>query len=210
MLFAVVALVKIGKAAEMMGVTPQTLLAWERSGELVPARRSAGGVRYYDLARIPGLGNGLGTEEPTIGYARVPGPGLEASLTQQEELLEAFCSAKGWRHEVISDSGSGSGYSQKGLKRLIELILHKRMNRLVVTHKDRLSRFGSELIFTLCEQQNVEVVITNKGDPPSLGEEESLARDEIEIRQLCDRLINGDRALSAPMPDPKLGGLGKP
>jgi predicted site-specific integrase-resolvase len=205
MLFAVMALVKIGKAAGMLGVTPQTLLAWERSGELVPDRRSKGGVRYYDIGKI--MGTGLGNEDlPTIGYARVSGPGQEADLTRQEELLGAFCAAKGWRHEIISDSGPGSGSgsncSKKGLKRLIELILHKRICRLVVTHKDRLLRLGSEIIFALCEFQNVEVVITNKGDPPIFEEEP--AQDAVEIRQLCDRLINGGRALSDTMPDTML------
>jgi hypothetical protein len=81
-------LVKIGKAAEMLGVKPQTLLAWERSGELVPARRSQGGVRYYDLAKITGLSTGLSTGLGsgsegmlTVGYARVFGPGKEVDLS---------------------------------------------------------------------------------------------------------------------------------
>ena len=51
------ALVKIGKAAELLGVDVQTLHAWEKSGELVPDRRSAGGTRYYDLGKIMGLGS---------------------------------------------------------------------------------------------------------------------------------------------------------
>ncbi len=42
-------------------------------------------------------------------------------------------------------------YKKKGLKRLLKLILNKEIERLVLTHKDRLLRFGSELIFTLCE-----------------------------------------------------------
>jgi DNA-binding transcriptional MerR regulator len=54
MSFAVMALVKIGKAAAMLGVEIQTLHAWERSGELVPARRSKAGIRYYDLDKITG------------------------------------------------------------------------------------------------------------------------------------------------------------
>ena len=193
------ALAKIGKVARMLGVEASTLRAWERSGELVPDRRSKGGVRYYDLARI--MSAGLGNEDlPTIAYARVSGPGQETDLTRQEELLTAFCSAKGWRHEVISDLGSGPS-CRKGLRRLIELILRKRTHRLVVTHKDRASWFGSELIFTLCELQNIEIAIINKGDPPSFDEEESV-RDEIEIRRLCDRLIKENRALSDPRPGP--------
>ena len=97
----------------------------------------------------------------------------------QAEWLEAFCAAKGWRNEVISDLGSGLNYRKKGLHRLLEMILHKRIRRLVLTHKDRLLRFGSELIFALCEIQNVEIVIINKGDPPTF--EEELAQDVIEI-----------------------------
>ena len=47
-------LVKIGKAAELLGVSVQTLQKWEDSGELVPDRCSEGGVRYYDMGKILG------------------------------------------------------------------------------------------------------------------------------------------------------------
>src|SRR5215831_21227406 len=149
------ALVKIGKAAKMLGVEVQTLRAWEASGELIPDRRSKGGVRYYDVGKIMGLSN---EDMPTIGYARVSSHDQKNDLVRQQELLEAFCAAKGWRHEIIADLGSGLNY-KKGLQRLLELMLLKRIRRLVLTHKDRLLRFGSELIFALCEIQNIEIVI---------------------------------------------------
>jgi predicted site-specific integrase-resolvase len=98
------ALVKIGKAAEILGVEVQTLRAWEKSGELIPDRRSKGGVRYYDVGKIMGLGN---EDRPTVGYARVASHDQKHDLVRQQELLEAFCAAKGWRHEVIADLGSG-------------------------------------------------------------------------------------------------------
>jgi predicted site-specific integrase-resolvase len=183
------ALVKIGKAAEILGVDVQTLRAWEKSGELIPDRRSAGGVRYYDLGKVIGLGN---EDMPTIGYARVSSYDQKNDLVRQQELLEAFCAAKGWRHEVIADLGSGLNYRKKGLNRLLELILHKRIRRLVLTHKDRLLRFGSELIFALCEIQNVEVVIINKGEPPSF--EEELAQDVIEIITVFSARLYGSRS----------------
>ena len=137
------ALVKIGKAAEMLGVTPQTLLAWEQSGELIPDRRSAGGTRYYDVGKILGLGS---EDMPTIGYARVSSHDQKNDLVRQQELLEAFCAAKGWRHEVIADLGSGLNSSQNGLKRLLKLTLYKRMQRLVLTHKDRKRAFAGDNI----------------------------------------------------------------
>jgi len=183
------ALVKIGKAAELLGVEVATLRKWEASGELVPDRKSAGGTRYYDVGKIMGLGN---EDMPTIGYARVSSHDQKADLARQAELVEAFCAAKGWRHEVISDLGSGLNYKKKGLNRLLELILRKQMRRLVLTHKDRLLRFGSELIFALCEIQNIEIVIINKGEPPSF--EEELAADVIEIITVFSARLYGSRS----------------
>ena len=116
------ALVKIGKAADMLGVDVQTLRAWEASGELIPDRRSKGGVRYYDIGKIMGLGN---EDMPTIGYARVSSHDQKNDLVRQQELLEAFCAAKGWRNEIIADLGSGMNYRKKGLNRLLEMILRK-------------------------------------------------------------------------------------
>jgi len=183
------ALVKIGKAAEMLGVEVQTLRAWEASGELIPDRRSKGGVRYYDVGKILGLGN---EDMPTIGYARVSSHDQKPDLVRQQELLEAFCAAKGWRHEVIADLGSGLNDRKKGLHQLLGMILHKRIRRLVLTHKDRLLRFGSELIFSLCEIQNIEIVIINKGEPPTF--EQELAQDVIEIITAFSARLYGSRS----------------
>jgi predicted site-specific integrase-resolvase len=170
-------------------VEVQTLRAWEASGELIPDRRSRGGVRYYDVGKIMGLGN---EDMPTVGYARVSSHDQKNDLVRQQELLEAFCAAKGWRSEVIADLGSGLNYRKKGLHQLLDLILHKRIRRLVLTHKDRLLRFGSELIFALCEIQNIEIVIINKGEPPSF--EEELAQDVIEIITVFSARLYGSRS----------------
>src|SRR5260370_23675354 len=94
-------------------------------------------------------------------------------------MLERYCAAKGWRCEVVKDLGSGMNYSKKGLNRLLEMILRKQMKRLVITHKDRLLRFGSELMFAMCAAQNIEIVIINKGQQPSF--EAELAKDVLEI-----------------------------
>ena len=51
--------------------------------------------------------------------------------------------------------------------------------RLVITHKDRLLRFGAELVFSLCEAKQVEVVILNQGEDTTF--EEDLAKDILEI-----------------------------
>ena len=54
---------------------------------------------------------------------------------------------KGWHYELIQDLGSGMSYRKKGLKKLLEMILERRVKRVVLTHKDRLLRFGAESSF---------------------------------------------------------------
>jgi predicted site-specific integrase-resolvase len=76
-------------------------------------------------------------------YARVSSHDQKEDLERQHAMLETYCAAKGWKSEVIKDLGSGMDYRKRGLNRLLELILRK-MKRLVITHKDRMLRFGAE------------------------------------------------------------------
>ncbi|BCU07430.1 IS607 family transposase [Allochromatium tepidum] len=182
-------LVKIGEAASLIGSTPATLRKWEKTGELLPARKTKGGTRYYAVADLLALGD---TDAPTVCYARASGHDRKADLDRQHEMLETYCAAKGWRTEVIRDLGSGMNYRKKGLQRLLEMILRRRMRRLVITHKDRLLRFGSELVFALCEIQGIEIVIIHKGDQPSF--EEDLAQDVLEIITVFSARLYGSRS----------------
>jgi putative resolvase len=70
-------------------------------------------------------------------------------------------------------------YRKKGLKRLLDDIVEGRIHRLVITHKDRLLRFGAELVFAICEARSVEVVILNQGEDTTF--EEDLAKAVLEI-----------------------------
>jgi len=182
-------LVKIGEAARVLGTTPGTLRKWEASGEITPARKSNGGTRYYAVEDLVGLNSG---ELPTLAYARVSSHDQKADLERQHAMLEAYCAAKGWRSEVIRDLGSGMNYNKRGLKTLLEAILRKTTKRLVLTHKDRLLRFGAELVFTLCELQGVEVVIIHKGEQPTF--EEELAQDVLEIITVFSARLYGSRS----------------
>jgi putative resolvase len=180
---------KIGAAAELLGVSVETLRRWEATGELMPARKGPGGTRYYAAADLLGLGD---ADAPTICYARVSSHDQKADLDRQHGMLESYCAAKGWRCEVIKDLGSGMNYRKKGLQALLEKILRKQMRRLVLTHKDRLLRFGAELVFALCELQQIEVVIINKGEQPSF--EEELAKDVLEIITVFSARLYGARS----------------
>ena len=182
-------MVKIGEAAALLGVSVVTLRKWEASGELVPARKTAGGTRFYAVTDLMELGD---ADAPTVCYARVSSRDQKADLERQHAMLEAYCAAKGWRSEVIKDLGGGMNYRKPGLNKLLEMILRKQMKRLVITHKDRLLRFGSELVFALCAHQQIEIIIIHKGEQPTF--EEELAKDVLEIITVFSARLYGSRS----------------
>ncbi|VVM08545.1 hypothetical protein MAMC_02262 [Methylacidimicrobium cyclopophantes] len=187
-------LVGIREAAEALGVSAQTLRRWEREGRLFPDERTAGGRRRYDLVRLrPGMFRaGDEAKRRTIAYARVSSHDQKDDLERQKQVLELYCARQGWTFEVIADLGSGMNYHKKGLKRLLDAIIDGQVGRLVLTHKDRLLRFGAELVFAICEAKNVEVVILNQGEDTTF--EEDLAKDVVQIITVFSARLYGSRS----------------
>jgi predicted site-specific integrase-resolvase len=181
--------VKIGEAAKLLGVSVQALRNWEVEGKIMPSHRTPGGQRMYDLAELLGVND---LTYPTIAYARVSSSDQKKDLERQHAVLEAFCDKNGWQTEIIRDLGSGMNYNNQGLGRLLELMVHGQMSRLVITHKDRLLRFGAEIVFRICELKGIEVVIINKGEQPSF--EEELTRDVMEIMTVFCAKLYGRRS----------------
>jgi putative resolvase len=181
--------IKIGEAAKILGVSVQTLRRWEESSYLLPDRISKGKTRYYNIDRLI---DKTSETDLTAAYARVSSHDQKKDLERQAEVLANYCAKQGWNFQIIQDLGSGMNYQKKGLKTLLNLILEKRISRLVLTHKDRLLRFGAELIFALCEIKQIEVVIINKGDEVSF--EEELAQDVLEIITVFSARLYGSRS----------------
>jgi len=185
--------VGIGEAAKALGVSITTLRRWEAAGKVV-AEHTAGGHRRYDLAKLrPELFRS--TEEAgwtTVAYARVSSHDQKDDLARQKQVLELYCARQGWTFEVIADLGSGMNYRKKGLKRLLDAIIDGQIGRQVITHKDRLLRFGAELVFAICEAKNVEVVILNQGEDTTF--EEDLAKDVLEIITVFSARLYGSRS----------------
>ncbi len=107
-------------------------------------------------------------------------------------MLESYCASKGWQTEIIQDMGSGMNYRKKGLVRLIKLICNNQVGRIVLSHKDRLLRFGSDLIFMLCEQFGTEIVIINRSQDSTF--EEELTQDILEIITVFSARLYGSRS----------------
>ena len=187
-------LVSIGKASKILGVSIITLRRWDEDGRLVSIK-TEGGHRRYDISKInPELvhRHDFQDSRKTVAYARVSSHEQKDDLERQKQVLEMFCSKNGWSFEIISDLGSGMNYYKKGLKKLLDAILGDSVGRLVLTHKDRLLRFGAELVFSICEAKGVEVVIINKGEDTTF--EEDLASDVLEIINVFSARLYGSRS----------------
>jgi excisionase family DNA binding protein len=188
--------VAISEAARILGVSIATLRRWDKEGKL-KAHRTPAGHRRYDLAQLKRLAiHRLPEPESariTVGYARVSSNDQKADLNRQAILLSEFCTSNGWEHEIIRDLGSGLNYRKQGLRGLIKRICSGEVRRLVLTHKDRLLRFGSELVFALCEEFGTEVVIINPTDQ-ELSLEEELAQDVLEIITVFSARLYGSRS----------------
>lgn len=182
-------LVPIGEAAKLLGVSVQTLRRWDVEGRLVP-QRTPGGQRRYEVKALGG--EPLLDQRVTIAYARVSSSDQKSELERQKRVLEMFCVARGWTYELVSDLGSGMNYHKKGLRSLLERIVGGQVGRLVLTHKDRLLRFGAELVFAVCEAKSVEVVIINQGEQGTF--EEDLAKDVLEIITVFSARLYGRRS----------------
>lgn len=83
-------------------------------------------------------------------------------------------------------------YQKKGLENLIRSLCSQEVGRLVITHKDRLLRFGSELIFSICEHVGCEVVVINSSEDSSY--EEDLTKDVLEIITVFSARLYGSRS----------------
>jgi excisionase family DNA binding protein len=178
----------VSEAAKLKGVSTKTLYRWEEEGKLHP-ERTEGGHRRYDLAQLLGIKAELSY---TVAYCRVSSHDQKEDLKRQRQVLELFCAQHGWQLEIIEDLGSGLNYSKRGLQRLIRMITSNQVERLVLTHKDRLLRFGSELIFSLCEHFGTEVVIINRTEDSFF--EEDLANDVLEIITVFSARLYGSRS----------------
>jgi predicted site-specific integrase-resolvase len=175
----------ISEAAKLKGVSVSTLRRWESEGKLIP-ERTANGHRRYTISQLLGVKENLSY---TVGYCRVSSHDQRKDLEHQKEVVELFCAQNGWQVEIIDDLGSGLNYNKK---RLIRLIVDSKVERLVLTHKDRLLRFGSELIFSLCEHFGTEVVIINRTEDSTF--EEDLAQDVLEIITVFSARLYGSRS----------------
>ena len=183
------------KASELLAVSEKTLRNWEKAGK-IKSIRTPSNQRRYDVDSVLGRVK----DKPTIIYARV-------STRRQKEDLErqaAFLQGKFPEAEVVKDIGSGLNYRRKGLKTLLGRVLSRDVSSIVVAHKDRMARFGFELIEWICEQNGCKIVVL---DQSNLSPEREMVEDILAIVHVFSCRLYGLRKYrSAIKEDPSLPG----
>ena len=183
-------LLSIGKFAKTVGVTTTTLRRMHQSGELIPAHISNGGTRYYSTEQLK-LFQSSNNERIVIGYCRVSTPSQKDDLETQVQNVKSYMYAKGYQFDIIKDIGSGINYKKKGLKELINRIENNEVSKVVILYKDRLIRFGFELIEYLCEINNVEIEVIDNSE---CSKEKELTDDLIQIITVFANRLYGQRS----------------
>lgn len=124
-------------------------------------------------------------QDYTIVYARVSSSENKSNLESQADRVSAFCNANGWVvKEIIKECASGLNDTRPKLQKILR---HKDVTRVVVEHKDRLTRFGFEYIKTLFQ---AEIVIINE----VAEDENDLMQDFVSlVTSFCARLYGRRR-----------------
>lgn len=181
----------IHEFAQMIDKTPQTLRNWDKTGELVPHHKAKNGYRYYTEEQY---NDHVGIEKPAkklVGYCRVSSVKQKDDLQRQVENMQLYLSSKGCPFEIITDIGSGINYNKKGLRQLIDMIVQNEVELITVLYKDRLLRFGFELVEYVASRYGCKIEVV---DSTEKTEEQELVEDLVQIITVFSCRLQGKRA----------------
>ena len=190
-------------ASKILGVHQRTLYQWEEKGK-IETIRTPGNKRLYNVNKYLAL-----QEKPNkdnndciknldildnkqgklkLSYVRVSSLGQQDDLERQKRLIKK----KYPNHLMIEDIGSGINFNRKGLRKIIRLAIEGRIDELVVAYKDRLTRFGYELIEDMIkEYSGGKIIISEQID--DMEPEEELVKDVLQIMNVYVAKMNGLR-----------------
>jgi len=187
------------EASKILGVHERTLYLWDKANK-IETIRTPGNKRLYNINKyindhIPIKNNNINIEEIEnlnekikIIYIRV------SSLSQKDDLLrqKEYMINKYPNHTLIEDIGSGLNFNRKGLRKIIKLAISGKIEEVVVAYKDRLTRFGFELIEDLIkEYSNGRILVLNQNK--KIEPEEELIKDMLQIMNIFVAKMNGLR-----------------
>lgn len=181
-------MVKLSKFAEDLKVSKMTLWNWKKRGLINFIK--IGSMNYVDVETYNKfLGIQEKNHEKVVIYCRVSSTENKSNLESQRKRVENYCSAKGYNiSKVVCEFGSGLNDNRPKLNKLLENL---DFTKIIVEHKDRLTRFGFNYIQTLLKNKNIEIEVINRSD----NNEENLIEDFVSvITSFCARIYGKHRS----------------
>ena len=191
------------KASEILGVHQRTLYLWDKK-KIIETIRTPGGKRLYNVKKyleeidrnksnvtkinVPEINEKLQSFKVNYIYARVSSLGQKEDLERQKALLQKEYP----NHILITDIDSGMNLNRVGLRKIIDKSIEGKVNEVVIVHKDRLCRFGYDLIEDLIKKYsngNIVIIGSTKDKEPK----EELVDDVLQIMNIFVAKINGMR-----------------
>lgn len=185
-----------------LGISKKKLENLEKEGVITPIRK--GRLKYYTDEMVDeyfGLeSSNKKVSKKIIGYYRVSKNSQKEEMKYQKEALENFSINSGNPiDEYLSDIGSGIDFKRKNFLKIINMIEKREISELIITHKDRLTRFGFDLIEERCNVNNVKLTVINleKSSPEKELIDELMDVLDIFSNRICDlrkykKIIKGD------------------
>jgi predicted site-specific integrase-resolvase len=189
----------ISEFAKLIHVSTGTLRRWDRTDILKPVYLGAGRHRRYTDEHLREIKNQVNKtdavdERKNILYARESTKTQEKSLELQIEAGKAFMISKGMPlHDVISEFGSGMNYKRKKFLKLLTSIFNGDIGSIVISHKDRIVRFGFPMFEHICSTFGVNIIIIDESDS-SKSKREEFADDLISIIHHFSMRLYGSRS----------------
>ena len=178
-------------ACEFYGVSKNTLRTWADNDKVIYKRTPSNQRIYYISTTInQPISNKLPIKQNVI-YCRV-------SSSKQKDDLERQCTFLSCRypyHKIIKDIGSGLNYKRRGLLKLLEMSNKQQLNEVIISSKDRLCRFGFELIEWQLLQNHSKIVVLDQTNKSS---DQQFTEDILAILQVFACKWNGKRKYTTP------------
>jgi len=168
------------EACSRLGVSYSTLRRWVKEGRIRAVQTIGGRYRIPESEVRRLLSGAVGGEARAVIYARVSSSDQRSDLERQIQYLTQYCTAKGYRVVgVLSDVASGLNTERRGLLKLFNYVVNRQGDVVVITHRDRLTRFCFEYLEYFFKQYGVKIE-TVYGEEPRDAHQE-LVEDLITI-----------------------------
>jgi predicted site-specific integrase-resolvase len=187
---------KVAEFGELVGVSPSTLRRWEGEGKLIP-ERTMGNQRLYTKSHLS-IARSLKTGKAPyriIVYCRVSSSGQKDDLQSQVKAMEQFCLAQGTSiTDLIQEIGGGLNFKRPKFLQIVQWAIQGEVQLLYVAHKDRLCRFGFELVEQIVQWSGGTVIVANA---ETLSPHQELTQDLLSIIHCFSSRLYGLRKYKA-------------